>query len=256
VCVLKTLWRAVITVTILSIQAWAGPTWATPPVEAFGAMPEIQDIALSPDGNHVAYLMHRDGKDVMLVRALNKPKAKPIGLDVSKIKPRSVNWANDRYVLLYASKTVATTVFRASKIEFGAVFSYDITTNRVRQLLNHSKELGINSSLGSISRILPDEDVVMMPAYTGRQGDRRVYSLFRVNLGNGIGRVSARGHGMETDRFVADETGKVIARIDYSEKKETFHIKVYKNRRWGLARTKNLCWSRIIMAVTPSAFMP
>ncbi len=231
-CVLKTLWRAIITVTILSIQAWAGPTWATPPVEAFGAMPEIQDIALSPDGNHVAYLMHRDGKDVMLVRTLNKPKAKPIGLDVSKIKPRSVNWANDRYVLLYASKTVATTVFRASKIEFGAVFSYDITTNRVRQLLNHSKELGINSSLGSISRILPDEDVVMMPAYTGRLGDRRVYSLFRVNLGNGIGRVSARGHGMETDRFVADETGKVIARIDYSEKKETFHIKVYKNRRW------------------------
>jgi dipeptidyl aminopeptidase/acylaminoacyl peptidase len=235
---IKALKRIIVTVTILNIMAWTGSAFAMPPVEVFGAMPDIQDISLSPDGKYVAYLMHRDGKDMMLVRELDNSKAKPVGLNVSKIKPRSVSWANNRYVLLHASKTVTTAVFAVNKIEFGAVFAYDITSGRVRQLLNRSKELGINSSLGSIARILPDEDIIMMPAYTGRLGDRRVYSLFRVNLGNGIGKVSSRGHGMDTDRFIVDKKGAVIARIDYSEKKDTFHIKVYKNRRWEIIYTQ------------------
>jgi len=211
------------------ILALAGAAVAKVPIDAFGAAPSIHSVALSPDGKRIAYLMNRDGKSMMVVRPLVKNGEKASGVDVSRIKPRSVSWANDRFVLLRASKTLNTVVFTTSKIEFGAVFSFDTSKGTVRQLLANSKDLGVNSSLASIDRILPDENVAMMPALTGKFRGERVRVLFRVNLGNGAGKIVSRGHGLDTDYFIVNGAGKVIARVDFAASNGVFSIKILKD---------------------------
>ncbi len=221
--------RIVFTAILILGLVLARGVAARVPVETFGAAPGIQNVSLSPDGTRVAYLMNRDGKAIMLVSALGKTGAKAKGVDISKIKARSVSWANDRFVLLRASKTLNTNLFKANKVEFGAIFSYDTKTGKMVQLLTHAKGLGLNSSLASIDRILPDENAVMMPAYTGKFKGERVRVLFRVDLRTGDGKIVARGHYLDTDYFIVDGTGKVIARVDFAPKKGVFTIKVLKN---------------------------
>ncbi|MDQ7077740.1 MAG: prolyl oligopeptidase family serine peptidase [Robiginitomaculum sp.] len=189
-------------------------------------------MALSPDGSRIAYILHRNGTSMMLVRELDNPEARPMGIDVSKLKARAVSWANDRYVLLHTSITLNTTVFTAHKIEFGGVFSYDTVTRKARPLLHGSKQLGINASLGRIDRILPEEDAVLMPAFTGQVAGERVRVLFKVSLKTGKGRIVARGYRTQTDHFIVNGKGQTIARIDFADKTGKFVIKAIRTGIW------------------------
>lgn len=49
-----------------------GLAGAAPLIEAYGELPTIRPMALSPDGSHVAYLLYQDGKEMLVVHELGK----------------------------------------------------------------------------------------------------------------------------------------------------------------------------------------
>lgn len=64
-------------------------TNAEPTIEDYGALPKIQNMAISPNGELVAYRNVTSDRDVIVVVSLQK--AAPIAaVDVSLIKPRDV----------------------------------------------------------------------------------------------------------------------------------------------------------------------
>ncbi|MBL4618340.1 MAG: S9 family peptidase [Robiginitomaculum sp.] len=209
--------------------SFASAVLAKPSVENFGALPEVSKMALSPNGRHIAYLYVKSGRTDVLIRDLFDLARSPQGLDVSKVKVRHLEWVNERYLLLYASTTTNILEFRTSKTEYGGVYSYDIKRKKLKRLFTNTLKLGINSSLGTVSGYLLDSEEVLMPAFNVEQ--RRV--LFRVSLKTGRGQVYAKGRRSNTREFIANKDGKVVARIDFSNRDNLFSIKTKHGNSWN-----------------------
>jgi len=75
----------------------AQPAFAAPPIEAYGKLPGISDVVLSPSGTRIA-LIATDGEERSLYISTTEGKA----LNITKIgvfKVRELIWAGDDHVL-------------------------------------------------------------------------------------------------------------------------------------------------------------
>ncbi len=75
---------------------------AQPPVSAFGALPAVEDVSISPDGRHVAVALHNDTGDNVRVYEVTAEGATYVaGTDVAAIVPvSSVNFLDDQRILV------------------------------------------------------------------------------------------------------------------------------------------------------------
>ncbi|MCG8441787.1 MAG: hypothetical protein MI723_08260 [Caulobacterales bacterium] len=91
----------------------------SPPLEAFAASPQVQDAALSPDGNRIAVLMTLpDGERVVRVFEYGDGGFEDVGaMFVGDIKARSIDWANNTYLLLWVSEKTRIANFRECEPE-------------------------------------------------------------------------------------------------------------------------------------------
>ncbi len=89
---------AAITATVFTAQA-AQPL----PVEAFGALPAVRTVALSPDGQKAAMLVNNEGTTTILVQELGKPGGKKTALMSTDNKQYNFGWfrwvANNRLLV-------------------------------------------------------------------------------------------------------------------------------------------------------------
>ena len=78
------------------------------PVEAFGNLPEISQVKLSPDGNKMAYIRIIDGSTFIAVTDLIKFKTKyVVRTDNQKFKIGWLRWANNDMLLVSADYPVS-----------------------------------------------------------------------------------------------------------------------------------------------------
>lgn len=101
--------------------------------ESFGKLPAIYDIAISPDGESLAYFMNINGQYGIRVLSTNGDTGKPkiVGLS-SGLKPSWIKWANNERVLagLWESKKSGTTAYRVA-----AIYTVDSNTMKGKYLV-------------------------------------------------------------------------------------------------------------------------
>lgn len=80
----------------------AGPARAAP-IEAYGALPAVEDVSLSPSGKRVAMILSKGAQRIFAVRELegDKKVLQSVGVNLNKL--RSVYWADDDHVLVSMS---------------------------------------------------------------------------------------------------------------------------------------------------------
>src|SRR5262245_1741155 len=83
----------------------ASPAAAKPPLEAFGDVPEIRAMEISPDGKRVAYLRNANGVEQLMLYDLTTKKAEALAT-TGAFKTRGVSFPTDEYVILHASLTM------------------------------------------------------------------------------------------------------------------------------------------------------
>ncbi len=114
-------------------------TFAAPSAQDFGALPNIHDAALSPDGSEIAVLVNNKGQYVVRVSKLDDMKntTRLIGLD-KKMKPEYLKWVNNKRVIIsfWQREKIFDTPVRS-----GYLFSLDTDTMKGKILISpHSKE--------------------------------------------------------------------------------------------------------------------
>jgi dienelactone hydrolase len=87
---------------------------APPPLDAYGDLPAVEDVAISPDGVSTAHIMRVNGERHIVV--IKGDKAVLDGVSGAK-KVRGIEWADSNTVLLTTSSTVPVYGFAASKYE-------------------------------------------------------------------------------------------------------------------------------------------
>ena len=207
------------------------PATAQVPIWAFGALPEIDDAAISPDGKTVALL--ENAGDITVVRFFNLVTGEQNGgLQIGKVKARDLRWAsNDRILLLASQSNTINTADGLTEFEFFRYASISTSDARTVYLLN-SGDVANFTNAGEILHLLPDEpDHILMakhdPNYQRRRGantrvgggstniaqDTSTLNIYKVSLKNGVGKTVFRGTEETVDWIIGtDGTPKI--RID------------------------------------------
>src|SRR5438876_1152913 len=83
----------------LPVSATAHGSAAPPPAEAFGAIPHMTDVVLSPSGNMLAWIQH-DGTTSQVVMFDLAAKKLKLQLGAGPLKPRRLIWVDDETVVI------------------------------------------------------------------------------------------------------------------------------------------------------------
>lgn len=204
---------------------------AKPPLEAFGDVPRVREVEISPSGNHIAYITRIDGQDYI---ALYDPATNTSrGLTgVGDIRARGLYFASDEYLIVLVSEYTRRIGVRGAW-ENSAAFSVNIETGKITQLLRGTDDLyPAQSGLGRIIAIDDDGEHLYMPAYRGSFGGTPSLDVIKVNIGNGRGlRRGDINGGKATIDWLVDGSGTLIAREDFSESSQQHTIQIHDGRR-------------------------
>ena len=211
------------------------PATAQVPVWAFGALPEIDDAAVSPDGETIALL--ENIKDETVVRFFDlKTGEQSRGIKVGGVKARTLRWANNDRILLLVSQTqTLDTVAGKKTYEFFRYASVSKSKNDVTYLLARG-DVAFFLGAGEILHMLPDEpNHILMAKHDpnfskqrsqaqSRIGTSRsdsstsaTLNVYRVSLKTGLGKSVVDGNE-DTSDWIADQSGTPVLRIDFSDR--------------------------------------
>ena len=217
----------------VGLCALSPPAHAKPPLEAFGDVPGVRGMELSPDGKKVAFLQRVNGEDVLLIHDLTTKTTKGL-TRVGDIRARYVHFVGNDYVVLVASKDTRTVGYRG-RYEFSTAFSFNLANGASTQLLRYTNDIyPAQAGLGRILGVEPGGKNVLMPAFMGAQESDPGFDLLRVPLDSGRGGRLDGGRGTHhTIDWLVDSSARVVAREDFNDKNQYHSVRVRQaNGEW------------------------
>lgn len=198
------------------------PAGAAPPIEAYGELPSVRALDISPTGGRFAYLSREKGADYFMIAEPGKGVIS--GGPTGDLKARNIFFVNDRYAIVIGSETTSSNFFKG-KWENSAAFSFNIEKKKFTTLLRgYDKLYTGQSGLGRIVGRVQGENAVFMPAYVGVYGQAVIpYSLLKAPLDMSTAVSVSEGTDRTFDWFV-DGEGAVLAREDFSDKSNEYRI--------------------------------
>ncbi|MDR3512515.1 MAG: prolyl oligopeptidase family serine peptidase [Caulobacteraceae bacterium] len=118
---------------------------APPPLDAYGRLPAIEDVALSPSGARFAVIMaDKDGHKVVIQKADGEVLG---GLAFGAAKIRSVTFAGEDHVLITETATVSRPVIGLQTTEMEGVIDYNLKTRASYMIFGKSNQF-VDAVLG------------------------------------------------------------------------------------------------------------
>ena len=214
---------------LLTAGAFAQTAQTLPPVEAFGRLPDMSNLALAPDGKHLAVVRSYQGRPVVLVYHVGADQnAPPFYVQAGEVTIDSILWAkNDRLLVntvdhsVLVDRDVERTIYRT--------ISVDPDTKEMVWLLQNVDSIQYNPVSSVVADLDPDDPTqIYMPLFSGSIGNGSGYydtvsnDLFRVDVTTGHAVFFMHGiHSVRgityTTQWLMDGHGHVVARVDQKE---------------------------------------
>ncbi|MEL7540040.1 MAG: S9 family peptidase [Pseudomonadota bacterium] len=208
-------------ISLLFGSAVAQADYPKPPLEAYGALPQISSAEISPDGSKIAMIANFENGTRVLVSEVGGGIIQQIGID--DLKARGLEFYDNEHVVLRVSETTTTYKFRG-EYEYSGAYSINIETLEDNQLISHVRDLfPAQSGLGQIVGRGEKPGEVLMPAYIGARYTDPDNELLVAKLDSHIGHRYLRGEQDVRDWFVGDG-GRVLARIRYNDLSNLFRV--------------------------------
>jgi dipeptidyl aminopeptidase/acylaminoacyl peptidase len=204
------------------------PAAAAPPLAAYGQLPGISNIHISPDGTKWAAILGNESRAEIQIRELATAKlltATPI----ERAKARSLQWAGPNHLLATVSTTATAVGITGPRREWAMLIDFDLTKNKWNRLLGDVTG-AMNVVSGPPTPLIQNgKAVVMVPGITFPSG-QGTSTLFRVPLDGGRTEVSETGN-VDTNDWVIGPDGKALARADHDGKSGEWRLFLRQNGR-------------------------
>jgi dipeptidyl aminopeptidase/acylaminoacyl peptidase len=185
---------------LLAVLASPWPTFAqstpsspasAPPIEAYGKLPAITDVSLSPAGDKMVYVSEVGGKRYILLRAVTG--ANLLAVPVQDKKVRNVYWADNSHLLVDVSQTDHWEL-DTDNTEFLSTVSIDVDKKTSTVLFEKSHEFPVFHFGVVATRIINDKPYAFVYNFPLIRTRGRVYAdLWKVDLTNGDVTIAAKG---------------------------------------------------------------
>jgi dipeptidyl aminopeptidase/acylaminoacyl peptidase len=216
----------------LKAQEFTDPT-------LFGALPDTDDVIISPDGVTAAAIQTLNGKSLILFYNLNDPSTRPTGINAEGLNVRDIKWANSEYLLIRISQS-ATEQTRSGleAFEFFRWQSYSKTTLKPKPIFRNEPGFFITSAGDFLAAPRGEKNTAIFSRTStsgqgkasgpGRLKDKEIKparSLFSVDLKTGRHQRIETGN-KNTQDWIVDATGRAVARIDYDSHSSGLNVYV------------------------------
>ncbi len=221
---------AVVFASLAGIAQSSFADTAAPPLEAFGRLPTLEDVAISPDGTNLAFVRTSGDERSLLVKPVAKSEIVG-GVRVGSTKLRDVQWVDDDSLLATISSTSAPPFgFTGPTSEWYQLAVYHVSNRKLTPLsFEVSEAQTFNVVAGETAvRDVKGQTTLFVPGIYVT--DRTLPALFSFTR---EGRVQLLEKGSEpyTD-WLIDESGKATAQLVYHDSKKLWEIKVHKDNHW------------------------
>jgi len=210
-------------VLILGLLAAAAP--AATPLEVYGRLPSVENVALSPRGERVAFVITRGDERLLTVRYLSSAELL-FAARVSDVKLRDLLWADEDHLLVTTSSTSLPPFgFYGPRREWWQLVDVSVSRKKVtgiRLLVPGEETLSVIVS-DPMVRMLDGKPVVFVAGVYVGAGETRP-ALFRYDLDSGRTRIVSKSTVADTD-WLVDDAGEVAAELRYEDPA----------KRWALA---------------------
>ncbi len=210
---------------MLTASLATGPA-AAAPLEVYGRLPSLEEVALSPDGARLAFVRTSGNDRVLAVADLASRKVMS-GMRLGTAKLRSIEWADTDHLLIVTSETSLPWGLVGPVHEWYLMQAFDVVTHKIIPIpdadhLGPSTPRIMNVVWGDIMvRHVDGHTVVFVPGYY--VSDEILPALFKVDLQSGAERIVREG-SRATHAWLVDENGEIATEEDYSDKEQRWWI--------------------------------
>ena len=227
---------------LASAQAATSAVSGPPPLDAYSKLPAVDDVAISPDGTHLAFLTTK--ADERLIVDYEVATKKMSAAAIAGVKYRDVMWADNSHVVI---QTSVAEKFGGEQYETWLANVLDIPGDK--QVILYHGIPGVNSNQisGSVYRVKGEEgyritaggwqtpDEVNMVNSDGSnvaamESVNRVLFSFSPASGHGI-RLDTDARSVE-DWAVQADPGKVVGRSTYDDQKKIWALDYFGDHGW------------------------
>jgi dipeptidyl aminopeptidase/acylaminoacyl peptidase len=201
------------------------------PLAAFGRLPSLEDVAISPDGTKIAFVRTSGESRNLVVAPLAKPEILG-GLRVGDAKLRHIAWVDDDNLLGTVSSTSPPPFgFTGATREWYQLVNFNVSKLKVNALsFDLPKERTFNVITGDTSlRDVSGHSTLYTRGYCVH--DRTVPCLFAFTYPDRRVRLVDEASDPGTD-WLMDEAGNIAAQFTYQDAKKLWEIKTRKNGHW------------------------
>lgn len=197
-----------------------------PPIEAYGQLPTISIMALSPSGTRVAFRQRDDENDMIVVLDLKTGRSLA-GVSIGDLKPRLLTFLDEDTVFARAEQTTGDINFRED-FELSRPYLLDIPSNEAKLIFRHSDDVFDNQTgLGRIVGQSADGKVIFMPAFVTHAATTQPrYGLFHVSTDGKTERQISKGTDDTKDWFV-DADGQPLIEVEFNDQLDTLRVFTY-----------------------------
>ena len=197
---------------------------AEAPLEVYGRLPSLENVALSPGGTRLAMIRTIQNHRVLMVISLADRKLMGKPLNFGEVKLRSIGWADDDNLMLITSSTTLPMGLIGRVSEWSMLSVIDVNTQKLHTYPDPDKsDIRIMNVIAgdTMVRHLAGHTVLFIPGIYVE--DKTFPGLFKVDLSTGMQRLLRQGNE-DTQGWLVDENGEVAAEEDYSSKAQRWKL--------------------------------
>ncbi|MDB6013555.1 MAG: prolyl oligopeptidase family protein [Gammaproteobacteria bacterium] len=213
-------------VAVLALAAaFVAPQGRTAPLEVYGKLPSVEDVALSPDGSRLAMIRPVADDRMLVVISVSEHKVLGKGLRIGSTKLRSLEWADDDHLMIVTSETALPMGLIGRRHEWYLLHVWDVDKQKMSSYPDPDKteDVRIMNALYDdvMVRRLDGHTILFVPGIY--LADETLPALFRVDLATGRQRLMRQG-SEQTQEWLVDEKGEIAAEEDYDQKQQRWRM--------------------------------
>jgi dipeptidyl aminopeptidase/acylaminoacyl peptidase len=209
------LFRAPILVATIVALLAPVPAISAPPLAAYGQLPGISNVEVSPDGSKWAAILGDDTKAEIQIRELATNKLIAV-TPTEKAKARGLQWVGPDHLVATVSTTADIIGLSGPRREWFVLIDYSLKDEKWRPVLRNMEDTLTAAAGDATGLMLDGKPHLIVPTYS-RVGSYFVSTLFRVPLDTLSAKLIEPGNE-HTNDWVTGSDGKALARADYNQK--------------------------------------
>jgi dienelactone hydrolase len=222
------LWAVILIPAMLGVIQ---PTRAAS-LETYGRLPNLEDVALSPDGSKMAFVRTNESARTLGIVQLSPHKFLG-GAKVGQTKLRHLQWADNDHLLITTSTTGMPWGLRGTDTEWTQLAVFEVSTLRLKVYPDQDTQTDLrvmNVVAGPVMiRHIGNDTVLFIHGIYVQ--DRTNLALFRVNLTTHGQRVMRQGTDA-TRGWLVDDAGEIVTEENYYEKDQRWQMKIRRDSHW------------------------